>query len=471
MEKLYDSFTEERILKHDVATDYWGRIFNKKYKCIFLNKIISIKDPDIVVDCCLAGSYMHKNIALGNSVYYLKNSKILMGHTTKNPASLVQIVEPDGVKFADCKETAIHMGYEEDCTYGVFKTKGLNLNNKIHVPKYIKRPYTKFSNSLKDRIKYGVFSPTNIIAEHKDYTFGVEIETCGGIMPEYISEHLNMDCQYDGSIRDNNGNKDCGGEYTTGVLVGDAGFKQLFELCNELSKRCKINTSCSIHVHLGNMSFNKENVVLMYKLFQMIEAEMYSVVPQRRSKVGYCNPMRPISINLARRGVPYDILIDKYYDEIVKIVSLGKAPGKGINKNVNHPLGRYCNYDRSTPRYWWCNFVPTLFNLKGKGNNTIEFRNHPATLDYIKIRNWILLCMGIMSFVENHKQYIIDSKVISLARILKAEYAGKGQYLTNYFDERRELFLNDTLEEEKEFKRIPHKSYEKINGMLKLVKL
>jgi hypothetical protein len=163
--------------------------------------------------------------------------------------------------------------------------------------------------------------------------------------------------------------------------------------------------------------------------------------------------MKHLSINLKKRGIPYDIMIDRYYNEIVNIISLGKDPGPHINKHLNHPLGHYCNYDRSTPRYWWCNFVPALFNLKGEENHTIEIRNHNATLDFIKIRNWILICLGIVSYVDNFKTNIIyGRKNVSLSDVLLNTFPYKGKYLLGYVNQRTNLFMENPDAEEREYK-------------------
>lgn len=472
MEKIVDYFSGKKLLKKNAAKDYAGRYIDTSTKIKLIdNSIASPLDPDLVKDV-MRPEVLHLPIKQSRlvNVYYCENGKSVSGFSAY-PDLAVPCLRTSSKILVRSVEDAIALGYEEDLTYGVVKQKGMVLSNVLDKPKYIRRNHTKFDMDIRSRIKYGAYSPTNIISEGKSYSFGCELETCAGVVPNYISNNLNMDCQYDGSIRDDKGNKDQGGEYTTGVLRGDAGFKQLFQICNELSKRCKINNSCSVHVHLGDISFNKETVVLMYKLFQLIEDEMYSLVPPRRRTVGYCNPMKPININLAKRGIPYDVLIDKYYDQIVTLVSLGKKPSKAINKAVNHPAGRYCNYDRNTPRYWWCNFVPVLFNLKGVGNYTIEFRNHPITLDYIKIRNWVLLCMGIMSFVENNKREIVEAKAMSIFDVIKASYPGKGKYLTDYFKERQRLFATVANAEQEEFARRPHLNYEGISGFSKLVKL
>lgn len=59
---------------------------------------------------------------------------------------------------------------------------------------------------LKDQLKYGIKSSTYTLTEGKRYTFGVEIETSSGYIPEYLDKDLNYEAVHDGSLRDENGN-------------------------------------------------------------------------------------------------------------------------------------------------------------------------------------------------------------------------------------------------------------------------
>ena len=163
-------------------------------------------------------------------------------------------------------------------------------------------------------------------------------------------------------------------------------------------------------------------------------------MPPSRIRREHCRPIKRIPMNFGKSPHPYKILIDEYYAKIIKVLSLGKEPSRTINKRYGHPAGKKCGYDRSTPRYWWLNFIPAVFNLKGKGNETIEFRMHSGTLSFEKIKNWILICMAILSYAENNKHEIIKRDNITLEEILKASFKGKGSYLFNYIEHCKALF-------------------------------
>jgi len=404
--------------------------------------IVSRFDPAIFHDAIYPNRILYAGISSTKElVVESAGRKYQFGLISADNNDAVLVINENGQegRTATLEQALSIPNMVEHIPYGAVVHK--SMLGKLPTRKYERFPHPKFDKtSYKECMKYGAISPTYLISEGKQYTFGVEAETYTGFIPPYVHRDLNIDCQYDGSVTDSSGHKDTGGEYTTGVLKGDMGFAHLYKICYEISKRCKVNNTCSIHVHLGNIIFNKEFVVLSYKLCESIEKELFNMMPESRRHREHCQPIKHLNINLKQRGIPYDILIDKYYDSIVKIISLGKAAGPNINKKFNHPAGRYCNYDRSTPRYWWYNLVPTLFNLKGEGNHTLEIRNHSATMDFIKIRNWILICMGIVSFVENHKREIIRSPSISIKTIMKTVYPNKGTYLSDYITNRTELF-------------------------------
>lgn len=309
-------------------------------------------------------------------------------------------------------------------------------------------------------IEFGVRTLTNKIFEGLNYTFGIELETNSGRVSEKESEDLNLKCEFDGSLRDNpNQNKDevLGGEYITGVLIGDAGMKQLNKVCSVLSKNCTINSKCGVHVHIGSLKFNKENIVYMYMLGKILENDIFNIMPKSRRNNSYCRQLKDLGLRAKNlnKNIPitYDIQIDEYFDLIFKEVSGGKIADKKTNKLYNHPYGSKCGYNKDSQRYCWLNFVTAMFNTKQSLDAyTLEFRIHYATLNYTKIKNWLKICVAFVNFAENHQSSIKrgywmnkagDRFPIDLYTIIKASYPRSGKLLEEYIDERRNKFLLD----------------------------
>lgn len=276
----------------------------------------------------------------------------------------------------------------------------------------------------------------------KKYTFGVEIETSSGYIPERFDSELFYSAVHDGSLRDEEGNT-YGGEYVTDVLYGDLGLLQLRKLTNELSKRCMINHKCGLHVHLGNVNFNKENVVLMYNLYQRLEREIFGMLPKSRTNNEYCRKLKALTFDINHlKGNQREYYIDYYYNNIMHYLSQKDFCNKNINKKHDHPKGFKCNYDHSSARYCWVNFIPAVFNTRKNNIYTIEFRPHSATTSYKKIKNWLFICIALVDIVENHKSELYNNFEMNLHEIIKIVYPKTYLKISDYIHKRTSKFNN-----------------------------
>jgi hypothetical protein len=394
---------------------------------------------------------------------YTKENNIVKPNNSKYFASLggVHPLNDFGVKYM----TAVNgndferLGYrlhKLDGVYFKIPPKDLSSIDSIIKNEYIqpikKVGYLPGNYDSSTSIKYGEKSPSYLLSERLKYTYGIELETCSGkIFPfEYADNNLNITCDHDGSIK--------GGEYVTGVLKGDAGFKQLYNICSFLKDRCSVDKTCGIHVHVGGVVFNKSFVVLSYLLGRKIEKEMFSIMPPSRRNNKYCGKLLDLKIQSIFDEYGYDYGIDIAYEELYKALSNGNKLGKKFNKSNKHPQGRYCGQYHSVPfenilRYKWLNLVPCTFNQrgymepvskKGKANTetsyTIEFRNHSASLDYTKIKNWTLICMAFVNYVENNGNDIVKKDSISLEDIINSTYKRNREPLMKYIDKRKSKF-------------------------------
>lgn len=317
--------------------------------------------------------------------------------------------------------------------------------------------YEKYDLISNDALNIGTTSRTFNLTNGLKYTFGVEIETSGGTLPAYIAmaNRLNLKSEYDGSIK--------GGEYITGILKGDEGFIHLNSILSLLRKTTKIDKTCGVHVHIGGADFNKSFTVFSYLLGLRLEHEVFTTLPKSRSNNRYCDLFSNHDHFLSEEWIVgqfkehgYEAAVDIIYDELYEQMSYGETPGRYNNKLSGHKYGRYCGQYQDIPmcnnfRYKWVNLMPINFNMKGgfdletvKSRNTIEFRNHSASLSYIKIRNWVLFCMAYVSFVENNKGILLDLDTpLTMDLVLREVYGRKAEPLIEYFNERKEIFKKD----------------------------
>jgi hypothetical protein len=84
-----------------------------------------------------------------------------------------------------------------------------------------------------------------------------------------------------------------------------------------------------------------------------------------------------------------------------------------------------------------------MFNTRHNGAYTVEFRPAAGTTNYIKVRNWTLLCMAIVYVAENNKQLINSNKSITIEDVLKCAYPKKYLELVKYFECRKAKFNLD----------------------------
>ena len=112
-----------------------------------------------------------------------------------------------------------------------------------------------------------------------NYTFGVEIETCGE--NKITWSDYSVASVYDGSIT--------GKEYKTGVLQGDKGIKEVEKICKQLKDAdCRVDKSCGIHVHIGGANFNRRFSLLTIMLGQLLQEELFNSMPKSRRSNTYC---------------------------------------------------------------------------------------------------------------------------------------------------------------------------------------
>lgn len=293
--------------------------------------------------------------------------------------------------------------YKEDLSKNIFVPILSNIENFI-IDDKIKG--IKYDSPYNDKIIPNTYSKTL----GKKYTFGVELESCSGNMPYFLTSQFPFSSVHDGSLRHEDDDQVYGLEYVTDVLRGDYGLKTLKFLCIELSKRCLLNYKCSIHLHLGNFNFTKENIVYLYTMLSKVQNELFNWFPAERRSNQYCRKLpNLISIDIPFNDPNKNYNFNRKYLNLFENISRSDI-GVKANRNTDHPYGHKCRYDHATMRYCWANFVPTIFNTRGNniytiGNNiyTIEFRIHEGNYNYYAIKNWLLVCMSFLSAIDNNK--------------------------------------------------------------------
>lgn len=427
-----------------------------KDEVVTINNSLYLKTDNSIAEDAVLGGWNKKTMmkAYASQLTKVGSKWVLSGSAyTRTVVPIVNLGEQGtfGVINVDVAKNA---GLVEGLKSGLFYDPALAKDSQAKFLAFnaIKR---KGTLGINKQAYYGISSPSYKFSEGKKYTFGLEIETSKGIFPAYLHSEHNVECEYDGSLKDDDGVA-YGGEYITGVLTGDTGVDYLRRLCYELSRRCEVNNKCSVHVHLGGFKDNKVFAVALYKLGLILQNDLFSYQPPSRAKSIYCRPLERLKPFLkginATSSSERKVEIDELYSALVQYVAYKKVfPDKYVNKKEPHPMGHKCGYNHSTQRYCWLNFVPLLFNSRGDGKTyTIEYRLNSGTTNFNKIYNWLKICIALTWYAETYSDTILSIKTdksISLKEILKLAYPQTNIRLIRYLQERYKKFNSGSSKE------------------------
>ncbi len=234
------------------------------------------------------------------------------------------------------------------------------------------------------------------------YTFGVEIE-CGGDVTStvikdtliragvnaYVTGYDHRDSDHSWKIGTDSSISGFSHMYeiVSPVLKGEEGMAELEKVCVVLDGlNIKTNSSCGLHVHIGAKDMKAEhikNIVLNYAHAEgaMKKCSWYS-----------------------RTGGRWSAKVSGYKNRL-------------HNLDVAEIPQEYSNEAENTMRYI-VNHIYTYQNNMGKryhtvnlatykhGHNTVEFRQHQATTDFVKISNWVYMLQALVAWSNDN--YLLE---------------------------------------------------------------
>jgi len=297
-------------------------------------------------------------------------------------------------------------------------------------------------------------------------SFGIEFETRGGTIPEKFLGKLGIVPLKDGSLRLPDGKEPY--EYTTVPFYGAKGLETVKYICEELNKRCIFDDNCSLHVHLGNVKFDKLSIIAYYILIQNIQEELYSIFPQyKRDEVKYLNKPKAYNAPLPNIGLltnsiykkkytshhEFNAEVDSSFSKIIEYLTKGGTkewPGWDSDRPT-HPLG---NTKWNLNRYFLVNINSLVFS----STRTIEFRLSSPTFNFTKVTNWLFICAAIITYAEKYSKEIISRKAKPTLKDILSELKTHfgyyefedvvgseiSSYLCDYVDYRKELIAKAT---------------------------
>lgn len=187
-----------------------------------------------------------------------------------------------------------------------------------------------------------------------------------------------------------------GYELVSPVLKGDRGLAEVKAVCQALEEvNAIVNKSCGFHAHFGTQDCKKDISVWrnLFANYATLESDIDAFMPPSRRNNRYCASMK---VSNWREKV----------DSAHNLEQLARSITGG---------SRY--FKLNVQSYW--------------RHGTVEFRQHSGTVEFGKIRNWLLFCARLVDFSKRER---LDSGgERALAKLLDNE-------LANFYKQRKEKF-------------------------------
>lgn len=320
----------------------------------------------------------------------------------------------------------------------VYRDKGYNIEDNA----------AEFKEKIESYDKYPVKISSNAMRYGKllgKITYGCEVETAMGYVPDHIQNRTGLIICRDGSI-DN-------AEYVTVPMKGAKGLMNLKYMAEELSKRTTIDIKCSYHIHFGTLPDDRLFLVALWALAIRIQDEIFTMFPgyktnwEKFKKKDYCQKVRKLGVGILQKDFDkeeYEAYINDGYYRIHKFLNDGNEPDDRFNRN-NHQHVRTAKWERAG-RYYWLNFMNMFFSDR----KTMEFRLHQATTNGRKMIAWLFICNAILKYAEKYPRQILSSgEPIALDTVMdyyQEHFKNKegefmSRYLKAYIANRKSYFL------------------------------
>lgn len=440
-----------------------GLWYVKNVDLIIVDNVWVLKDQ-LVFDNEL-GKEVQKNNSLIQGIVRFDGSTPVIGYYSSNPYRNC-VVRTDEHGSISCinYEIVPQKYYFEELMTGIFRSnRGFSssdiniLKTKKALVNFQRNQYNieddkaAFNDAIKKHSEYNMAIDRDLhLAGRyiKGLSFGAELETSNGMLPNYLLNQLGIIICKDGSIKDGEGHYPP--EYVTVPYRGSKGLQSLRNASIEIARRSNINIKCSYHLHIGGIAIDRVFMVSLFKLALKIQDDVFKMFPYYKTdpsgikEKNYCKKL-PDMLNSYKDG-DFNSFINDTYSDIFTFLSGGiKLNGEYNRNSKRNPWGEG-KWNIKT-RYYWLNFINLIFSSR----NTIEFRIHTPTLNGNKIINWIFMCAAIVRFAEKYPKRCISNENISFIDVLNyykeinsSSYSLKlSTNLVSYYEERCKLFDAD----------------------------
>lgn len=171
-----------------------------------------------------------------------------------------------------------------------------------------------------------------------------------------------------------------GVELVSPVLEGDNGLSELESIMDCLLRYQKagntsLNSSCSVHVHMGKLGFEDRDFKRFIYLFQNNQKFINAMLVKSRRNGRWCK----------------DVKAENFIN------------GIGRNARVYNQSDRYTAINRE---HWG-------------SRKTLEFRSHYATFNYSKIVTWIILLQKMVAYANGIERELTFTDATSFLKAMR----------------------------------------------------
>jgi hypothetical protein len=289
------------------------------------------------------------------------------------------------------------------------------------------------------------------------WTFGVELETSNGRVPQNMLLNNGFVALRDGSLR---GNDIYGYEYTS-IPFKASNLGNVKVVADMIQQVCSINNRCSLHFHLSGIEANHQNAVKLYMAMLKLQDEIFSYFPRYKEdpsiigkRKNHCKKFKKIA-PLNDSYPQWNEYVDTYkknknevYESLHTYI-FAKFSTNDDSFNVDETEAREMrsriitsNKWNIKARYHYVNLVNFMFNPNMR---TVEFRLHTGTGSFSVMYAWLLFCKTLLEFVENpeHEDQIMLGS-ITLEDIINYSKNDRAiRILQNYFNYRKTVVDDD----------------------------
>lgn len=227
------------------------------------------------------------------------------------------------------------------------------------------------------------------------YTFGCEIETAAGYIPrDALPGGVHVV-----------GDRSIGAyEYVTPILHGNRGIKYLKRLMTKIRDYTCVDDACAFQVRVGTLGaegveslvYSLDFAVSLIKLCAHLEPEVFSICPpNRHPRLKYCNSIRMFK----------DINHDNVH-EYLGAYLYGPESTWDIKTFDDY---WYDPDDKQNVGYWYpgrYRWLSLIDVYAVRGAQALEFRIWPATTNFDKAYNYVLISLALVYVADFYRELI-----------------------------------------------------------------